>query len=185
MDSNKLLLALLFAFAILLASCKKDFKVEQADPINSNQVSSTSASPAQDTTNGGELPPGHPSIGNSGATDMHAQNTATKVEAGSIPRIEGGQTVEEAYTLQATLAGKEIKIRGKVVKFNGQIMGTNWIHIQDGSGKEGTNDLIVTAGQEVKVGQTIIVTGKITYGKDIGSGYKFDAIIENAKITIE
>ena len=64
-------------------------------------------------------------------------------------------------------------------------MGTNWIHIQDGSGKEGTNDLIVTAGQEVKVGQTIIVTGKITYGKDIGSGYKFDAIIENAKITIE
>ena len=35
---------------------------------------------------------------------------------------------------RATLAGKTVILRGKVVKFNGGILGVNWIHIQDGTG---------------------------------------------------
>ncbi len=37
-----------------------------------------------------------------------------------------------------------MKVRGKVVKFTPQIMGKNWIHVQDGTGADGTKDLTVT-----------------------------------------
>ena len=76
-------------------------------------------------------------------------------------------------------------MRGKVVKFSPQIMGKNWIHVQDGTGAAGTNDLTVTTLDEAKVGDTVLVTGKITLNKDFGMGYKYDLIIEDGKVKVE
>lgn len=56
---------------------------------------------------------------------------------------------------------KTVKVRGKVVKVNENIMGTNWIHIQDGTGKDGTHDLLVTSSESVKVGTTIVAEEKL------------------------
>jgi hypothetical protein len=102
-----------------------------------------------------------------------------------IEKPAGGITVGDVFAGQASLVGKEVTLRGKVVKFNPQIMGKNWIHLQDGTGKEGTNDLTVTTDTMVKAGDTILVKGTVANNKDFGFGYKYNVIIENAQVTVE
>jgi hypothetical protein len=95
------------------------------------------------------------------------------------------KTVGDIYAGQAGLGGKEVAVRGKVVKFSPQIMGKNWVHVQDGTGQTGGNDLTVTTADDAKVGDTVLVTGKITLKKDFGMGYKYDLIIEDGKVKVE
>ena len=102
-----------------------------------------------------------------------------------IKKPEGGKTVAELYAEKDSLAGKEVTVRGKVVKFSPNIMGTNWIHLQDGTGGEGTNDLTVTTDAKVAVGDTVLVKGVLAADKDFGYGYKYAVIVENSNVTVE
>jgi hypothetical protein len=101
-----------------------------------------------------------------------------------IAPAAGGMSVADVWAKRASLAGKSVTVRGKVVKFNGGIMGRNWIHIQDGTGvaKDGTHDLTVTTNGEAQVGAVITVTGKLAVDKDFGAGYAYKAIVEDATI---
>ena len=108
-----------------------------------------------------------------------------KVDFSGIKKAAGGQTIAELYSARDSLAGKKIKVRGKVVKFSPQIMGRNWIHIKDGTGSAGTNDLTVTTDKKVNIGDTILVSGVLVKDKDFGYGYKYDLIVENASVTVE
>ncbi len=74
-----------------------------------------------------------------------------------------------------------------MVKFTPRIMGKNWLHLQDGSGDTaaGTHDLTVTTNVTAKVGDTVLISGAVTLDKDFGEGYKYDVIIEDAKVTVE
>lgn len=107
------------------------------------------------------------------------------VDIADIEKAAGGHTVGEVFANKADLAGSDVAIRGKVVKFNAGIMGKNWLHIQDGSGKPGENDLTVTTDASASVGDTVVVRGKPVLDKDFGYGYKYALIIEDAEITIE
>ncbi len=98
---------------------------------------------------------------------------------------EGGKTVNEIYLQRDSLSGKEVILRAKVVKFSPQIMGKNWLHVQDGTGEKGTNDLTVTSAAAAKVGDTVLVKGALSTNKDFGLGYKYDLIIEDAQVTVE
>lgn len=111
----------------------------------------------------------------------------SKVEKADVDvePVKGGISVKELYTNKKNYSGKFVKIRGVVTKFNGSIMNRNWIHIQDGTSFNSHNDITVTSDQTTKVGETIIVEGKLVLDKDFGSGYKYDAIIEEAKIVKE
>jgi hypothetical protein len=122
---------------------------------------------------GGALPPGHSPTG-------PARATVTEV----IPQPAGGTAVAALWTNRKTLAGKLVTVRGKVVKFNGGILGKNWFHLQDGTGteKDGTNDIPVTSAAETKVGDIVTITGTLDLDKDFGSGYAYAVIIEDAKI---
>ncbi len=93
--------------------------------------------------------------------------------------------IETIWKTRTALVGKAVTVRGKVVKFNGGILGVNWIHLQDGSGKESerTNDITVTSDADAKVGETISATGIVGINKDLGSGYNYPVIIEKAKIS--
>jgi hypothetical protein len=106
------------------------------------------------------------------------------IEAGTIPTPEGGLTVAEVWKDREALAGKNVIVAGKVVKYNGGIMGTNWLHIQDGTGSaaDGTNDLAVTSATPVAVGDIVTITGALTVDKDFGAGYRYAAIIMDAKV---
>jgi len=122
-------------------------------------------------------------------TDLvHGRNIAavpSDISFSGIAKPEGGKTVNEIYLQRDKLAGKEVILRGKVVKFSPQIMGKNWLHVQDGTGEKGTNDLTATTAAVAKAGDTVVVKGVLTTNKDFGLGYKYDLIIEDAQVTVE
>ncbi len=103
----------------------------------------------------------------------------------SIQKAQGGQTVSEIITQRESLAGKKVKIRARVVKFTADIMGKNWLHVQDGTGEEGANDLIVTTTGTAKVGDTVLINGTVSVDRDFGFGLKYPVIIEDAEISVE
>jgi hypothetical protein len=111
---------------------------------------------------------------------------AQEVELTGIAKAEGGKTVAEVFAEKDQLAGKPVTFRGKVVKTNANIMGKNWLHVRDGSGADGTNDLTVTtAGAIPNVGDTVVVTGPVVLNKDFGMGYTYEVLIEDAQVTVE
>jgi hypothetical protein len=123
-----------------------------------------------------------------GADMFHGRNVAatpTDINFSGIAKPAGGKTVNEIYLQKNTLAGKEVMLRGKVVKFSPQIMGKNWMHVQDGTGEKGANDLTLTTAATVTVGDTVLIKGVLTTNKDFGLGYQYDIIIEDAQVTVE
>lgn len=104
----------------------------------------------------------------------------------SIEKASGDNAhdVGEIFIDAAKLNGKTVRIQGKVVKFSPMIMGRNWIHIQDGSGDpmKNTHDLVITTSEQAKVDDIITVEGVLAANKDFGAGYKYEVIVEEAKI---
>ncbi len=116
-------------------------------------------------------------------TFAQAQHSATPSKSNSIiSQAEGGITIAELLANKDKYANKVVKIRGEVKKYNSKIMGKNWIHIQDGTGNPGENDLTITSAMEVKVGDIVIMEGKIILDKDFGSGYFYKIIMEEGKV---
>jgi hypothetical protein len=126
------------------------------------------------------LPPGHPQ-----AAPGAAGTVAAKMDFSKITKPAGGKTVAEIIQEKKQLSGKKIAVRGKVVKFSAEIMGKNWIHLNDGTVKEGDEDLTITTKAEAKVGDTVLVRGVVVTEKDLGSGYYYAVIIEDAQVTVE
>jgi len=113
------------------------------------------------------------------------KKASAEVDLSNIKKAEGGETVGELFAKKSALVGKDIAVRGRVVKFTPSVMGKNWIHLKDGTGKAGTDDLAVTTNDSAKVGDMVLVRGKLTADKDFGFGYKYDVIVEDAKVTAE
>lgn len=103
----------------------------------------------------------------------------------SVAPVEGGITIEKLFDDRSSYEGEQVKIKGKVVKVNTGIMGRNWLHIQDGTGDGENYDLTVTSDDNATVGQVIVVEGYVSLNKDFGSGYKYDIILEDSKVTPE
>jgi hypothetical protein len=105
----------------------------------------------------------------------------------SVPELEAGQNIAWVYANRDSLAGQSISLRGKVVKYNSNILGWNFLHIQDGSGDaaDGSNDLTVTSKSATAVGDTVVVTGTIVLDKDFSAGYLFPVLMEDASLTSE
>lgn len=97
---------------------------------------------------------------------------------------ENSYTIEELFTQREALQGKIVTVRGKVMKVNLQIMGRNWVHLQDGSGNpmKNTHDLVITTAEEPAEGETTTFQGKVVINQDFGFSYKYDLLIEEAKI---
>ena len=79
---------------------------------------------------------------------------------------------------------KPVSVRGKVVKYNEEIMGKNWLHLRDGSGAEAdkTNDLLVTTKSAARPGDVVTVNGVVRLDKDFGSGYSYKVMLEDATL---
>ncbi len=93
------------------------------------------------------------------------------------------KTVGALYKESKALAGQTVQVHGKVVKANNNIMGRNFVHVQDGTGEKGKNDLTVTSNQTANVGDKVTVTGKVVVDRDFGSGYAYPLLLEEASIS--
>ena len=122
---------------------------------------------------------------NPGTMQPHPVPTTKKEEKVSIPKLKDGKSIGEIFGGMTNLNGKNVKVRGKVMKYNEGIMGTNWIHIQDGSAFQDEFDLLITSDTKVQLGQVITAEGKLITNKDFGSGYTYKVLVENAKVKVE
>jgi len=156
---------LAISLAVSLSGCGK-----QQPPVETARAPEAPAMAAQP-----QVPAEHP-----------AQQPGAAVDLSGIARAEGGKTVAEVYGEKDALAGQKVSVRGKVVKVNSGIMGKNWLHVRDGSGSDGTNDLTVTTtGALPTVGDTVVVSGTVATDRDFGAGYSYDVIVEEAAVTVE
>ena len=102
-----------------------------------------------------------------------------------IQKPAGGKTVAEVWAEKDALAGKAVVVRAKVVKVVSNILGKNFVHLRDGTGAEGANDLTVTTKDNVKVQDIVTASGTLIKDKDFGAGYKYDVILEDATVTVK
>jgi len=118
------------------------------------------------------------------AANIKPENTskgnqpAIAKEGLKVEKAEGGITIAELYAGKDTYAGKTVKIRGEVVKFSAEIMGKNWVHLQDGSNNNGSFDITITTSDVTKIGDVVTFEGVVTLKKDFGAGYFYEVIVE-------
>jgi hypothetical protein len=94
------------------------------------------------------------------------------------------RTVAEIVAKSAELKDKPIVVRGKVVKYTAAVLGKNWIHLRDGSGSaaDGTDDVLVTTTDQAKIGDVVLVKGVVHTDRNLGSGYSYKVLIEEATL---
>ena len=131
---------------------------------------------------GGSMPALAGSHGGSETAAFEAPEEPRLIAA--VAPVPGSVKIADVWAKRTALSGKPLVLRGQVVKVNLAIMGTNWYHLQDGSGvvKDGTHDLVVTSAAELKAGDVVTVNGTLTTDKDFGAGYSYEAIVEGADI---
>ncbi len=121
-----------------------------------------------------------------GAMSASASHTTAPVIRGAVARAAGAdaRTVAEVWAQKEALVGKSVTIHGVVAKYTAGVMGKNWIHLQDGSGDPaaGSNDLTVTSLDAAAPGDTITVTGTVRTNQDLGAGYNYPVLVEDARV---
>lgn len=118
-----------------------------------------------------------------GSSNAHTGRKQTEAEEGiHVEKAQGGLTIAELYENAKSYAGEKVKVRGVVVKVNNQIMGRNWVHIQDGTKYGKDYDLTCTTQDEVIVNDEVTIEGEVAIDKDFTSGYFYPVIIENTKV---
>lgn len=137
----------------------------------------------------GEVPGRHDApasaTGDAGnAYPMHAKITFTGDI--DVPKARGAnaRTVAEVMTRSDELRDQTVLVRGKVVKYNAQILGRNWVHLRDGTGSalDNTNDLLVTTADEAGIGDVVTAKGVVRTDMDFGAGYAYKVLIEEATL---
>jgi len=119
---------------------------------------------------------------------QHASAAAGPANVGKIDvkKADGpdGKTVAQIFAGKGALKGKEVAVRGKVVKYTSGVMGKNWIHLRDGSGsrEQKNDDITITTSDTTALGEVVLVRGTVHLDVDLGSGYAYPVLIENAKL---
>ncbi len=116
-----------------------------------------------------------------------SKSATVAAEKITVGRATGpnAHTIAELFAQKSSLNGKNVVVRGKVVKVSEHIMKMNWLHLQDGTGSAGRSDhdLVVTTKALPAVGDTVTVSGTLLKDKDYGYGYKYDVLIDNAQMS--
>ncbi len=100
-------------------------------------------------------------------------STDINLQSGSI-------TIAELVKEPKKYNGKTIQLSGVCTKVNANIMKRNWLHLKDGSKDD--YDLVITTDFLVPVGHEITIKGTVVVGRDFGSGYYYDILIENGEL---
>ena len=99
---------------------------------------------------------------------------------GEISPLADGKTITDLFAESAQLNEKTVSLRAKVMKVSQNIMGKNWITMQDGTGTEPDNKLVATSSELVSPGDLVIASGILRKDIDIGAGYQYKILLEEA-----
>lgn len=120
------------------------------------------------------------------AAPPHGASPAPSAPVAKVAKATGpdAKTVAEVVKGKSSLKDKPVLVRAQVVKVTSGILGKNWLHVQDGSGSaaDGSNDLIVTTKDTVAVGDVVSAKGTVRTDVNVGSGYAYAVLIEDAAV---
>jgi len=116
------------------------------------------------------------------ATDPKQNEFRTDIK---ISRPSGVESIAGILENKDRLGGKEILVKGQVIKVNDEVMGRNWIHIQDGTRFGEAFDLTITSREFFTIGQIVTFKGTLNINKDFGAGYFYPVILEDAVLVPE
>lgn len=154
----------------------------------------------------GALPPGHPSIGQgtspAGEGDLalppgHPGGAATGASVSSqtpivVPKLQrasgpNGHVVADLFANRARLAGQKVRVRGLVTKVTLNVLGATFLHLRDGSGDAAakTDDLTVKTLAEPARGDVVVFEGVLRTDVDVGAGYQYPVLLEDAVVLKE
>ena len=171
---------------------EQDVDSEQPLPPGHPDIGATAApgALADDAT---ALPSGHPDIGNSaaGTASPHGGTSDSLATEPPLPmpkiaRAAGGNghVIAELTADRQQLAGRHVRVRGQVTKVTPDIKGRAFFHLRDESVK-GTGpvaDLVVTSLIAPTRGQIATFEGTLRADADIGIGYKYPVLLEDATV---
>jgi hypothetical protein len=139
------------------------------------------------------LPSGHPDIGGKAAANASPHGgmsdslaTAEPLPMPKLSRAAGsnGHVIAELAANRQKLAGQRVRVRGQVTKVTPDIQGRTFFHLRDdsGSSKGLVTDLVVTSVATPTRGQVATFEGTLRADDDIGIGYKYPVLLEDATV---
>lgn len=137
------------------------------------------------------LPSGHPSIDGASASPHGPSPSApaSAVPLVDVPPARGSnaRTIAQLSVESAQLAGQKVRVRGQVTKVTPGVQGHTFFHLRDGKSKEGEqgSDLVVTSNSTPERGQVATFEGTLRTKVDIGIGYSYPILLENAEPVTE
>lgn len=102
---------------------------------------------------------------------------------GEITPLDGGKTIVGIRAEAQSLKDQQVALRAKVMKVSENILGKNWITLQDGTGVAPDDKLLTTSQEVVTIGDVVTVKGMVKTDVDLGSGYKYKVVLEEATFT--
>ena len=147
----------------------------------------------------GAMPPGHPPVDSPGSAPGAGPhppgmgpgaNDGSDIEIGEVAKATGpgAHTIVELFAAKASLSGKQVRVRGVVVKAVPNVMNRSFVHLRDGTGdaQNGTNDVTVTmSAAPPELGAKVMVEGTVAIDRDLGAGYTYPVLIEEARLVNE
>jgi hypothetical protein len=109
---------------------------------------------------------------------MQSDDKAIKHD--KIMPVKGATSIAELLANPKKYEGKIITVTGRCTKINHQIMNRNWIHLEDDS--KDHKEITITSQDLLEIGSAGIFEGKISLNKDFGAGYRYEIIMEEAKM---
>jgi len=114
---------------------------------------------------------------------LMSPRTAAAPSKSEIAPLDGGRTVDELLRNATNLSGETVSLRAKVTKVSANIMGNTWVTLQDGTGESPNDKLLATTQETVTPGETVVVTGTVATDVDLGYGYEYKVLLEEARFT--
>ncbi len=171
--------------AVPTTTVKKGAQVTIANPMTMENFESKTLNKKFDRIVFGQLvdPNAKPATPH-GAASAGSASAAAPVAKVAKATGPDARTVAEVFKGKSTLKDKPVTVRAQVVKVSLGILGKNWLHVQDGSGSaaDGTNDIVVTTKSEAAIGDIVTAKGKVRTDVDVGSGYTYAVMIEDAVV---
>ncbi|MDX1286078.1 MAG: hypothetical protein R3182_13745, partial [Draconibacterium sp.] len=110
------------------------------------------------------------------ATDPNATDNTDKAHSMGMYRDATKVTIGELLSDPGSFEGKMVEVQGVCTKINSNILGRNWIHLQEGNGSEKT--VVVTSQWQATPGDNVKIRALVALNKDFGAGYSYDVLLE-------
>lgn len=135
------------------------------------------------------LPPGHPAIGDAAGEPSHAEPAtppaAAPIASVDVPPATGknAKTIAALYAEASKLEGRQLRIRGQVVKATLDVQGKNYFHLRDSSGEAAEpRELVVASSARAERGDVVLFEGTLRADVDVGIGVKYPVFLADAKL---